>query len=162
MSQITTRNESPWHRLMEAEESERQRSLVEHFRSLSTVSEEERRASLKTMIEAVYSHPKEDIKSFTKSRLRLWTQLDPEAARVLVDSYNATVDGMPGEVAWTRVAIVREAANELSKEEQDALRSLNPKILPEDPAASYVGSVKTVNESPEEPIAKPWWVFWRS
>jgi hypothetical protein len=156
------RNENEWQQLMKADELERQRSLVEHFTSLSTLSEEERRSSLKMMIEAVYSHPKEDVKSFTKSRLRSWARLDPETARVIADSYNATVDNMPGDIAWSRVAIVREAANELSKEEQESLRLLNPKILPDDPIAGYVGSVKAMNASTEEPAAKPWWMFWRS
>jgi hypothetical protein len=69
---------------------------------------------------------------------------------------------MPGDIAWSRVAIVREAASELAKEEQETLHSLNPKILPEDPVAGYVSSVKAHDDRAGEPAAKPWWMFWRS
>lgn len=151
-----------WTRLASLSEHEREAYLEEYYTELAGLPEEERSGHLEAMISQVYSLPEDEIVALTRSRLKAWTRMEPEAARKVAGSYEAVMSTMPGSIAWQRVSVVRSAAKALSPEEQAAIRSLNPHVLPPDPAMGPASSThKSQAQAAARTVRSPWWAFWK-
>lgn len=119
-----------WAQLVDVAAGERERRMEARFLELAKVSEEERRNSFHGMALSAYALPPETRVDFTRSRLRAWLRLDPVTAGPVAASYNATMDRMSGDAAWSRVSTAQAALKGFTPDQQTRLHELFPKEVP--------------------------------
>jgi len=123
-----------WRHLTETTEEETQDALVVRLKSLAQLPKDEQEIQFGTMILTAAKLPTEKAVLFTRFWLRAWLQMDPEMARMMVESYRAALAWMSADIAWQRLTTVQRAVKGLSPEEQGALHCLFPQEVPESPA----------------------------
>ena len=151
-----------WKDLAYLEESDREPVMKSRYEQLAELTEEERTSQLHSMEKALYDLPDDKIRSFTKSRLRVWLTLEPDVAEKTSVSFDVMVDLLPGLTAWRHIEVVQTMAREFSLREQARLLELFPRIFG---ARGSGMQAPAPAESPEEtvstPAKKPWWAFWK-
>ena len=161
MTMRETTADQEWGRLAEVEEGQREAQMLARYTEVAALPEEERQQRLRAMAEAEYALPDELLRPFTKSRVRVWLQMEPEAARTVARSYDRVMERMPGPVAMRRVAIVQTLAREFPQEDQQRLRDLVPGVFVGRDRQAQMAVDSPPPRAVEQPRKKPWWAFWR-
>jgi len=128
------KNSLSWRQLAEATEEETQDALIIRLKSLGQLPSDEQEIQFGAMILTAAKLPPEKAIVFERCCLRAWLWMDPNVARVMVESYRAVLACMSADIVWRRLTTVQRAVNGLSPEEQRALHRLFPQEVPESPA----------------------------
>ncbi len=143
-----------WAMIADMPEQGREAELVAFFNGIASLSEDSRRGVLKDMIQASIVLPPEKEKGLTKSRMKSWVKMDREKAKGVAASYEAVMNKMPGDVAFKRISAVRAIAKDLSPEEVDVIRILQPGVL--DAEEKFLNVSRGVQSE-----KKSRWAFWK-
>jgi hypothetical protein len=150
-----------WAKLAEADADTRESEMATRYLQLAELSEDERRARLRSMAVAEYSLPDPKLREFTVSRMRTWINLDMDKAKVIADSYGAVMQNMPANVAMKRVALVQTLVTEFTPEEEEKLRELAPGVFAGAPNRKLGLDRPEVDLRVQANTKKPFWMFWK-
>ncbi len=129
MATSNRKADQAWGMLADVEEEERRTKMLQRYTELAALPEEERVSRLLMMADAEYDLPQKKLSTFTASRLSVWLMLDPEVARRISASYDATMCKIPGLQTTRWVAMATQLAKGRSKEEQARLAALLPSVF---------------------------------
>ncbi len=155
------KSDETWGKLAEGTESEREPQMRPRYMELAGLPEAERVSRLEAMVNSEYALPDEKLRPFTKSRLRTWLGLDADSAKVVIRSYDAVMDKMPGGMAMRQVNTVQTVARQFSHEEQVRLHLLVPAVFVSRATEIATGRSATGAETPRSGGKKAWWAFWK-
>ena len=146
-----TTSADAWFRLADLEGLEREGSMLVQYAELAAMPEEERVAQMLANAEALYDLPDDRLRDFTRSILRAWLKLEPEAAGIVGESYEQVIKKLPGNKAMRRVGFMQTMvkAADFTLEEQDQLTALAPSIF----GGATRTDVSTVTREREEEAA---------
>jgi hypothetical protein len=136
-----------WGMLADLEEEERRTMMLQRYRELAPLPEEERVNRLLMMADAENELPKDKLRTFTLSRLNVWLMLEPEVARRISDSFDAAMRKIPGLQTTRWLGLAKTLAKEFPTEERERLIALIPAVF---------GGVDLVEPAPAK---KRWWHF---
>ena len=130
MARGKARPEDDWAALLGLGETEREEKMAELYLRLAGLSEEKRYSRMLALAQAENAVSNEELRALTFLRLRVWLQMEREAAVRVSATYDAVMKAMPGPQAIRRVALAQTLAREFSLEEQHRLSELVPTVFP--------------------------------
>jgi hypothetical protein len=157
-----------WGQLATLDAAEREAQMQARYHALATLPEDARRQQLRAMALAEYALPDDELRAFTRSRLRVWLDLETGVAHRIAASYDAVMNQMPGPIAMRRVSIVQTLAKDFPAEDEARLRALVPGVFAgQPPPVTTAAPPPTAVPSPPAapppaaPRKRPWWAFWQ-
>ncbi len=151
-----------WAGLASVAEGDRQTQMRAVLEEVLGLGEGERVEAIRSMVDAEYALPDDDLRPFTVSRLRTWLAIgadNMDGATSLARGYDAAFEKLPAAAAMRRSTTVQTVARTtLSAEEIQGLFALIPSIVQQIPRA--VPSAHTQRKEDAPAAKKPFWKFW--
>ena len=150
-----------WGVLADLEAEERATKMLQILTELAALPEEELQSQMLEIANAEAGLSDDKLRDLTRSRLRVWLQMESEAAQHIATSYDVAMRQMSGAQAMRRVSLVQTLCRELSAAERAQLATLETHISSE----QIAGIVSTGTQQASmrgEPVTagkKGWWPF---
>ena len=164
MERSTTNLGDEWSELARQDERARERAMLQRYRELAALPEQERFDELETLAKSEYTLSNDLLVPFTKSRLRCFLTLEEDAAKKVAASYDKVMQKMSADAAMRRVTIVQSLAIEFTPAEEERLVDLIPNVFAG--GLGHRGASHSMAELMSRPSdagtrRKPLWAFWR-
>ena len=149
-------------------EPERVDQLRRQYEEVLSLDADERPVRMDALVKAEYAVSDEELLKIAAARLRAWLAMNPESAQQIVQTYEKTMQAMPGTLAMRRVQAVQTIALTMESEELERLKGLIPSVLKQIPSLANVrysastsrATSVAVEGRPVKPARRAW-EFWK-
>ena len=136
--------------------------MATRYTALDGLSEDERFEQMMAMVTAEYSLPDHALREFTRSRLSVWLELEPELAEKTADLYASAVRKLSSSHAMRWVAMTQTLITDFPRENRERLFALHPDVFGGLKEALSVDRLDlTTPPVAPGPSSRRWWPFGR-
>jgi hypothetical protein len=110
--------------------------LLDHFERVAYLNESDRRQHLKELIETTQELDDEPRMGLIRNGLLAIVDLPDDEAAPIIESWQAVMDRMDGNTAFTEVTLLQSAARQMPVQDSQALAEIWPRIFGKDLAGA--------------------------